>query len=124
MSARTSVSSRSSRSARARLVPRSTARARATRTARANHRPRATLKEPMTVAAAKKKVSKAERLERKREQASQIYEGLVRRHPDAHCELDHRSPFELVIATVLSAQSTDVMVNKVTPELFRRWPDP
>jgi endonuclease-3 len=45
-------------------------------------------------------------------------------HSDAHCELDHRSPFELVVATVLSAQSTDVMVNQVTPELFRRWPTP
>jgi endonuclease III len=51
--------------------------------------------------------------------------GLLReRHSDAHCELDHRSPFELIIATVLSAQSTDVMVNKITPELFARWPGP
>lgn len=43
--------------------------------------------------------------------------------PDPKCELDFRNPFELLIATQLSAQSTDVMVNKVTPELFRRWPD-
>jgi endonuclease-3 len=51
--------------------------------------------------------------------------GLLRqRHSDAHCELEHRSPFELIVATVLSAQSTDVMVNKITPELFRRWPGP
>jgi len=51
--------------------------------------------------------------------------GLLRqRHADAHCELVHRSPFELIVATVLSAQSTDVMVNQVTPELFRRWPTP
>jgi endonuclease III len=50
--------------------------------------------------------------------------GLLReRHADAHCELVHRSPFELIVATVLSAQSTDVMVNKVTPDLFARWPD-
>jgi endonuclease-3 len=49
---------------------------------------------------------------------------LQRAHPDAHCELDHRSPFELLVATVLSAQSTDVAVNQVTPELFRRWPTP
>lgn len=47
---------------------------------------------------------------------------LQRAHPDAHCELDHRNPFELLVATVLSAQSTDVAVNQVTPELFRRWP--
>ena len=46
------------------------------------------------------------------------------RHADAHCELVHTSPFELIVATVLSAQSTDVMVNKITPELFRRWPGP
>jgi endonuclease III len=51
------------------------------------------------------------------------FELLRARHPDAHCELVHRSPFELIVATVLSAQSTDVMVNKVTPDLFARWPD-
>jgi endonuclease-3 len=49
---------------------------------------------------------------------------LKAHHHDAHCELDHQSPFELIVATVLSAQSTDVMVNQVTPELFRRWPSP
>jgi endonuclease-3 len=47
---------------------------------------------------------------------------LERAVPEAVCELDHRSPFELLIATILSAQSTDKMVNSVTPELFRRWP--
>ncbi len=57
-------------------------------------------------------------------EALAIYELLRARHPDAHCELDHTSPFQLVVATVLSAQSTDVMVNKVTPELFARWPGP
>ncbi len=49
---------------------------------------------------------------------------LCRQHPDAHCELEHADPFQLVVATVLSAQATDVGVNKVTPELFRRWPNP
>src|SRR5262245_45683277 len=44
-------------------------------------------------------------------------------HPDAHCELDHRGPFQLVVATVLSAQTTDVNVNKATPVLFGRYPD-
>lgn len=52
-----------------------------------------------------------------------VLDGLVRAVPDPTCELDHRNPFELLIATELSAQSTDAMVNKVTPELFRRWPD-
>lgn len=53
-----------------------------------------------------------------------MFAHLVAQHPDAHCELDHRNAFELVVATVLSAQATDVGVNKVTPELFRRWPVP
>lgn len=44
--------------------------------------------------------------------------------PDATCSLDFTSPFQLVIATILSAQCTDRRVNMVTPELFRRWPDP
>lgn len=45
-------------------------------------------------------------------------------HPEAACALDHRDPFELIVAVVLSAQTTDVSVNKVTPELFTRYPDP
>ena len=52
------------------------------------------------------------------------YAKLRERHSDAHCELDHDGPFQLILATVLSAQSTDVMVNKITPELFQRWPTP
>lgn len=44
-------------------------------------------------------------------------------YPDAHCELNHRNDFELLIAVVLSAQTTDERVNMVTPELFRRYPD-
>lgn len=52
------------------------------------------------------------------------YAKLRERHSDAHCELDHKTPFQLILATVLSAQSTDVMVNKITPELFKRWPSP
>ncbi len=53
-----------------------------------------------------------------------VFRKLSAYHADAHCELDHRSPFELIVATVVSAQSTDVAVNQVTPELFRRWPTP
>ncbi len=45
-------------------------------------------------------------------------------HPDAHCELDFTTPYELAVATVLSAQSTDKMVNTVTPALFARYPTP
>lgn len=52
------------------------------------------------------------------------FSALRRAYPDAHCELKHRDPFELLVSTVLSAQSTDVSVNAVTPELFRLWPNP
>jgi endonuclease III len=48
---------------------------------------------------------------------------LTELYPDAHCELDFSTPLELLVATVLSAQSTDVGVNKVTPALFARYPD-
>lgn len=52
------------------------------------------------------------------------YRKLRLAHPDAHCELDHDSPFQLIVATALSAQSTDVVVNQVTPGLFARFPTP
>jgi endonuclease-3 len=54
--------------------------------------------------------------------AHEIERRLLALYPDAHCELDFRSPFELLCATILSAQCTDKRVNMVTPELFRRWP--
>lgn len=44
-------------------------------------------------------------------------------YPDTHCELDFRNPYQLLVATILSAQCTDVRVNQVTPALFARWPD-
>jgi len=47
---------------------------------------------------------------------------LKRTYPDVHCELDFRTPLELLVATVLSAQCTDVRVNRVTPALFARYP--
>jgi len=47
---------------------------------------------------------------------------LARLHPDAHCELDFRTPLELTVATILSAQTTDKMVNAVTPTLFAKYP--
>ncbi len=58
------------------------------------------------------------------ERAGRIVKLLSEEYPDAACELDFRSPWELLLATVLSAQSTDARVNKVTPELFERWPTP
>ncbi|UFU07129.1 endonuclease III [Ruania halotolerans] len=53
----------------------------------------------------------------------QIDELLGEAYPDAHCELDYRTPLELLVATVLSAQCTDVRVNLTTPALFARFPD-
>ena len=55
--------------------------------------------------------------------ARRMYRLLAERYPDAHAELDFTNPFELLVATILSAQTTDVRVNLVTPELFRRYPD-
>lgn len=56
--------------------------------------------------------------------ARRMYRLLLQRYPDAHCELDFTDPFELLVATVLSAQTTDVRVNQVTPTLFARYPAP
>lgn len=55
--------------------------------------------------------------------ARKIYRALGELHPDAHCELDFSTPLELLVATVLSAQSTDKGVNAITPTLFARFPD-
>ena len=55
--------------------------------------------------------------------AQRTHERLAQEYPDAICELDHRNAFELIVATILSAQATDVGVNKATPALFARFPD-
>ena len=56
--------------------------------------------------------------------AREIYKALEACYPDAHCELDYTTPHELLIATILSAQATDVGVNKATPGLFKAFPTP
>ena len=58
-----------------------------------------------------------------REAARRIYDALERHYPDADTELHYRNPFELLVATILSAQSTDARVNLVTPGLFKKYPD-
>jgi endonuclease-3 len=58
------------------------------------------------------------------ERAARIYELLRAEYPDAHCELDHEGAYQLAVATILSAQTTDQRVNLVTPVLFARYPDP
>jgi endonuclease III len=55
-------------------------------------------------------------------QAARVNQRLKADYPGATCALENETPFELLVATILSAQCTDERVNKVTPELFRRWP--
>jgi len=58
------------------------------------------------------------------ERVAAILNALDEAYPNAKCALDHRTPWELLVATILSAQCTDMRVNMVTPELFRRFPTP
>lgn len=60
----------------------------------------------------------------KEQRALYFQDVLTKMFPDAHCELNHHNPFELLIAVVLSAQTTDVSVNGVTPALFEAYPTP
>lgn len=53
-----------------------------------------------------------------------LLKALKKAYPEAYCSLDHKSPFELLMATILSAQCTDERVNLVTPALFRKYPGP
>jgi len=57
-----------------------------------------------------------------KKKAANVVRGLERTYPDAECALHHRNAFELLVATILSAQCTDERVNLVTPELFRQFP--
>jgi len=83
----------------------------------------------MTTASPKASTSKAGfKLPRKsaaqKARARRILDGLYKHYPDAHCELEYRNPHELLVATILSAQATDVGVNKATPKLFAAFPTP
>ena len=60
----------------------------------------------------------------KRERASEVFTRLQARYPRAECALHHRDAYELLVATILSAQCTDERVNMVTPEFYSLWPDP
>ena len=73
------------------------------------------------------KVRKATALTRRSpasKRAPEIFERLRRTYPNAHCALDFQTPFQLLVATILSAQCTDKRVNMVTPALFRRYATP
>jgi len=78
------------------------------------------------VKTAKRRASKTTRAKpaSQLKRAGEILAGLKKLYPDAHCELNFSSPHELLIATILSAQATDVGVNKATPALFKRFPSP
>jgi endonuclease-3 len=66
---------------------------------------------------------KAMSIKDRQARAAEVNERLKKQYPDARVELDFNNPFELLIATILAAQSTDVRVNIVTKSLFRRYPD-
>ncbi len=59
-----------------------------------------------------------------RQNAAKIFAELGKLYPNAHCELDFRTPYQLMVAAILSAQCTDTRVNLVTPALFRKFPTP
>ncbi len=59
-----------------------------------------------------------------KKRAGRLYRDLQKLYPDATCALEHRDPFELLVATILSAQCTDKRVNMVTPALFKKYPTP
>ncbi|MSR78181.1 MAG: endonuclease III [Candidatus Omnitrophica bacterium] len=64
-----------------------------------------------------------ESLEAKKKRALEMIKRLRQTYPDAKCALNYETPFQLLVATILSAQCTDKRVNMVTPELFKRFPD-
>jgi endonuclease-3 len=70
------------------------------------------------------KASRTQRGDLAPERIAAILKALDEAYPNAVCALTHRSPWELLVATILSAQCTDLRVNMVTPELFRRFPTP
>jgi endonuclease-3 len=73
---------------------------------------------------AKKKTTAKRRGKATPQYAAEVYDRLITNYPDAHCALDFKTPFQLLIATILSAQCTDKRVNMVTPALFKRYPTP
>ena len=68
--------------------------------------------------------SLVEMIDDRKQRTAEIIRRLKKEYPDAHCELIHSNPFELLVATILSAQCTDVRVNVVTENLFRKYRNP
>jgi endonuclease-3 len=69
-------------------------------------------------------IKKANKSSLKKDQILSVLEILKNEYPDAHCALDFKNPYELLVATILSAQCTDERVNQVTPSLFKKYPNP
>lgn len=74
--------------------------------------------------AAKSKAATTKFKKASKAHAQEMIDLLLKRYPDAECELIYKNDFELLIAVILSAQCTDVTVNKVTPNLFKKFPTP
>ncbi|HSD11752.1 MAG TPA: endonuclease III, partial [Candidatus Binatia bacterium] len=72
----------------------------------------------------KPSVPRRESTSARQNRAERIAARLQEVYPDATCELDFANPWQLLVATILSAQCTDKMVNQVTPALFEQFPDP
>ena len=79
---------------------------------------------PVTKPSSKKSAKKPLRGDLAPDRIAAILKGLDEAYPAVECALVHSSPWELLVATILSAQCTDVRVNMVTPELFKRFPTP
>ena len=79
---------------------------------------------PVTKTSPKKPPPKTLRSNLAPDRVAAILKGLDEAYPAVECALTHSSPWELLVATILSAQCTDVRVNMVTPELFNRFPSP
>lgn len=73
---------------------------------------------------APKNVRKPKTAGERKARVAAILDGLNKLYPDANCALHHRNPWELLVATILSAQCTDKRVNEVTPALFEKYPTP
>lgn len=82
------------------------------------------MKPTRPLAVAPRKAWPRETREMLRRRAGKIVALLTREYPDAHCELDYQTPYQLLVATILSAQCTDVRVNLVTPAFFVGYPTP
>lgn len=74
-----------------------------------------------TYTAAKRSTTRPSRRSKQKEES--FYDKLLELYPDAHCALHHKNAFQLLVATILSAQCTDVRVNMVTPALFKKYPN-